>query len=71
MIYTPADLEPNTVPFVGAAALFNYSGVHHIAVVTSINEGTFSIIESNYSSCKITKRDVSYFDPALRGFWKP
>jgi len=70
-IRTPGDITPNTTPFVGAAVLLKYGAVHHIAVITAINENSFSIIESNYKRCQITEREIRYDDPRIRGFWKP
>jgi len=64
------DLIPNSTPVVGGVALFNYSGVHHTAVITELSEQTFSVIETNYKKCQKTQRDIRYNDPSIRGFAK-
>ena len=66
-----SDLSPNTPPFKGAVALFNYDGVYHAALVTDLFYNFFTVKEMNYEPCKKTVRKIKWNDPALRGFWSP
>lgn len=52
----------------GSVAVFNYSGVPHVAVVIGQGFGEFYIRESNYGGDFIGERTVKFNDPALVGF---
>lgn len=63
---------PNAVvPKPGELAVFKYpSGESHIAVITAIGSGYFTIKEANYAPCKEDTRTILLSDPALIGFYK-
>lgn len=63
-----ATIVPNSTAKVGSIAIFNYSGLKHIAVVTSVHEGGIKISEANYEPCLTGERSVKLTDPALIGF---
>jgi len=52
------DLKPNSMPVVGRVVLFNYSGVYHAALITSMNTESFSIKETNFIKCKYSERKI-------------
>lgn len=66
-----AEILPNTTPFVGSIAIFDYDGIKHVAVVTELNSDHFVVREANYEACKTGSRVIAYDDVALIGFWKP
>lgn len=61
--------EPNTPPFVGAVALFDYDGVRHAALVTGIYGNYFTVKETNYKKGKYTERTIAWSDYRLLGFY--
>ncbi len=65
------DLKPNSMPRIGAVAIFNYKGVPHYAEVISLHQWHFTQFESNYIPGLIGYRDVKWTDRALVGFWFP
>lgn len=66
-----AQILPNTGIKVGSVAVFNYSGVKHIAYVSSVNTDSFTVKEANYKPGVIGIREVSIDDRSLEGFWSP
>ena len=64
------DLEPNGSPDIGSGALFRYNEVSHLAVITEYTEEGFMVIEANKEPCTITRREVYWSDPYLKGFLK-
>lgn len=67
---TPADVSPNSPPFIGSLVLLNYN-VSHIAVLTGFTADGFLIREANFNKCQETTRFVAWGDPFLRGFYLP
>ena len=63
--------KPNTFPVFGGAVLFDYEGVSHIAVISSLEANGFWVTEANYKHCTRTVRLVKYNDPAIKGFYEP
>jgi len=61
---------PNTQPAVGRIAIFNYNGLSHIAVISSLEATGFVVTEANYKPCEKTVRLVKYNDKYLIGFYE-
>jgi hypothetical protein len=57
-------------PYIGATAVFYYpdSGLHHVAVVTAVQDDSFTVHEANYLPCEAGTRLVSLDDRRLLGF---
>lgn len=68
---TPADLEPNAEPRAGAAILMQYGAVHHIGVVTSVDDTQVCLREANYKRNQETFRCLDLTDSEIRGYWFP
>lgn len=66
---TPDDLKPNSIPTVGSAVLMRYGKVPHIAIVTSLHEKGFYIVEANYHRGRPGVRFIKWNDRHLRGFY--
>lgn len=67
-----AQIVPNSEPYVGSVAIFHYSGgVKHIAYVTAIGTGSFTVKEANFKAGVIGTRTIQLSDPFLDGFWMP
>lgn len=65
------DINPNTdYPVVGGMAVFYYSGVKHVAVITKVTEFGIDIKETNYEPMKFTRRTIKTDDKNLVGFWR-
>ena len=62
---------PRSAPAVGEVAMFNYSGIFHVAYISQIRGEGFEIQEANFHSCQKGTRFISWDDPHLVGFWKP
>lgn len=63
------DQIPNaSSPEIGGVALFNYSGVGHAALVQSVSDSDFSVLEANYEPCERTERIIPRDDPNIVGF---
>jgi len=63
-----ATIQKTASPAFGKVAVFNYSGVPHVAVVLSQGYGTFRVRESNYGGDFVSEREVSFSDASLLGF---
>jgi LysM repeat protein len=64
--YIPANSQD---PAVGGVMLTSESGYGHVAVVTAINGDTIEIIERNYVSGWITKRQIPRNSSVIRGYF--
>ena len=64
-----SEILPNTTPFVGAVAIFNYNGVKHIAYIKELHADGFIVKEANYRPAVVDEREVNWNDKALVGFW--
>ena len=60
-------IVPNSPPFEGAVAIFQYKE-KHVAYVEKVEEKGFWIKEANYHPAKIGKRFIKWDDPKLVGF---
>lgn len=56
-------------PAVGGVMLTNESGYGHVAVVTSINGDSIEVMERNYVSGWITKRQIPKNSSVIRGYF--
>lgn len=65
-----ARVVPNTTPFVGSVAIFQYN-VKHIAYVEKLTEKGFYIAESNYRPGVIGTRFIPWDYDKLTGFYAP
>ena len=66
-----AGIVPNSEPLEGSVAIFQYSnGIKHVAYVTSVQEGKFSVQEANFKPGLIGTRIISLQDPFLVGFYQ-
>lgn len=65
------NLKPNGPISVGSLAIFNYKGVKHVGVVSTINSVSFTIREANFVPCRASSRTISFTDKALVGFYSP
>lgn len=71
------DLQPNSTPYVGGVILFKYwneeqqAWIYHAALIVDITENHFIIKEGNYKRCRVTRREIAFDDPDLRGFFNP
>ena len=59
------------VPTVGGVVVTNESRPGHVGYIIAVREGSFDIIEANYSRCKVTTRTISINNPLILGFWTP
>jgi len=64
------DIKPNSLPVVGGLALFNYSGMAHVAVITSLEAEGFRVREGNKDFCEFGQRFVRWDGENLKGFAK-
>lgn len=64
-----SEIIPNSFAFEGAVVIMKYGDVDHLAVITKFNNETFTVHEANYEPGKISKREVSYNDSHIQGFW--
>lgn len=65
------DFVANTIPQIGALALFRFSNnVYHVAYVVDIQEEAFYIKQSNKIKCKYSEEWIRWDNPFLIGFWK-
>lgn len=62
-------VKPNTTISEGVIAIFDYSGVKHIAIVSRITANGFAVKESNYDAGVIGTRFITWNDHALVGFF--
>lgn len=62
------DIVSSSTPEVGGLALFSYENTDHVAVITSISETGFTVVEGNYKRCQKTNRFIEWNDPRIRGF---
>lgn len=63
---------PRSSPAVGRVAIFDYSGVYHVAYVAEIGEDGFKVYEANFSRCAKGTRFIKWSgDNHLVGFWSP
>lgn len=64
------DLKPNSsYPRVGGVVIFDYPNAFHVAYVEKVTEDGIHVIESNYESCAITRRIISFDDSNIVGYW--
>lgn len=71
--YWPKNTE---VPVIGGVVItsessFNTFRTGHVAYILDINDDTLTLLEANYSRCKITTRFLKVGDKRITGFWKP
>ena len=64
-----ATLQKTATSTFGRLAIFDYSGLPHVGVVTRQGIGYFTITESNFGVDAVTSRQVSFSDPHLVGFY--
>lgn len=64
------DFVPNTYPFAGAVAIYDYGKYKHIGFIESIEEKGFWELGSNIEPCKPYRRFVEWGDVNLIGFYK-
>jgi hypothetical protein len=67
-------IRPNITPGdagISDVIIFSYKNGDHVAEIIGYTEKGWLVHESNYSPCKITERDISMRDPAIRGFYRP
>ncbi len=62
---------PRSTPAVGRVAIFNYSGVYHVAYIESLGDTGFTVREANFKPCEKDRRFIEWNDDALVGFWAP
>lgn len=63
-----AEMQKTASKSFGNVAVFNYSGVPHVAIVTGQGMGVFYIKEWNWEPGQETTREVSFADINLLGF---
>lgn len=66
-----SELKTNTTPHVGAVVIFDYDGLPHYGVITSLSANGFELKDSNFRPCRYMTRHISWSDAHIRGFWSP
>jgi hypothetical protein len=61
---------PNSTPYIGVVAIFQYK-LPHYAIVEKLTETGFWVKESNYYKGEYSKRFIGWDDTRLRGFYAP
>ncbi len=64
------DFIPNTYPFAGAIAIYDYGKYKHIGFVESLEEKGFWELGGNIEPCEPYRRFVEWGDVYLTGFYK-
>lgn len=70
-IRTPKDLQPNTIPFVGSFALFDYDGLPHIGLIAVFKDDGFVMTHRvlRGGECYEGFSFVAWNNRAIRGFY--
>ena len=59
-------------PVVGGVVVTNESRAGHVAVITAVDGDTLTLVEANYSRCRVTVgRQINANNPMVLGFWTP
>jgi hypothetical protein len=56
---------------IGTVILFDYGDISHAALIIGLNRDIATIHEANWRHCTETVREVSIYDPSVRGFFRP
>lgn len=62
-------VKANTTPHVGAVVIFNYDGLPHYGILTSLSADGFMLTDSNYGGPGIRTHYVALTDKYIVGFW--
>ena len=65
---------PRGTPKVGGIIVMKYGDSidqYHVALITSLNEGSVTVDEANYHHCEKDTRDIGFDDPHILFFWTP
>ncbi len=62
---------PHSMPAVGRVAVFNYSGLWHVAYILQLSDDGFWVYEWNFHKCEKGTRFVYWNDPSIAMFWAP
>lgn len=62
-------IRPNTTPHVGAVAIFDYDGLPHYGIISTLTTSGFNLTDSNYGGAGIRTHFVEWSNKYIVGFW--